>query len=187
VRKQTLTLWAVTGEDGHIAFDHLVRHPLLYESEVFAWNRKRKLEQVERVTVTIEPMKPAKGKEQEVTDPITPPAQAGGQSAGNPRAIRGQSEEGRKMHCIEAVLVENETLRKIVSDCIEQGTDGHSHPACSLEFLSYAPREVAAVRRQRDDARAEVDRLRAIFDCSSHSFRADWSLGREMDNKEQKP
>jgi hypothetical protein len=54
---------------------------------------------------------------------------------------------------------ENETLRKIVADCIEQGTDGHAHPACTLEFLSYAPREVAATKRQRDEARDEYDEL----------------------------
>jgi hypothetical protein len=54
---------------------------------------------------------------------------------------------------------ENETLRKIVADCIEQGTDGHAHPACTLEFLSYAPREVAATKRQRDEAREEYDEL----------------------------
>ena len=54
---------------------------------------------------------------------------------------------------------EKETLRKIVADCIEQGTDGHAHPACTLEFLSCAPREVAATKRQRDEARDEYDEL----------------------------
>ena len=69
------------------------------------------------------------------------------------------TEEGVKAHCSEAIRVENEALRKIVADCIEQGTDGHAHPACSLEFLSYAPREVAAVKRQRDEARKEYEKL----------------------------
>lgn len=70
----------------------------------------------------------------------------------------------RSIDELDRLRVENETLRKIVSDCIEQGTDGHAHPACSLEFLSYAPREVAAVKRQRDEARADYAELLAQYE-----------------------
>jgi hypothetical protein len=54
---------------------------------------------------------------------------------------------------IERLRRERDEARRIIAECINQGTDGNASADCSMEFLSHAPTECAAIKRQRDEAR----------------------------------
>lgn len=47
--------------------------------------------------------------------------------------------------------------RNLLIRVVNEGTDGYAHPDVSLDFLKHVPKEVAAVKRERDEARKQAD------------------------------
>jgi hypothetical protein len=54
---------------------------------------------------------------------------------------------------VEKAERERDAARRIIVECVNRGTDGGASEDCSMEFLSHAPAECEAVKRQRDEAR----------------------------------
>lgn len=61
-------------------------------------------------------------------------------------------------------FAESYKLKALLVRCVNEGTDGGADDDVSLEFLGNVPAECAAVKKQRDEARAKLAELRAEQD-----------------------
>jgi hypothetical protein len=62
--------------------------------------------------------------------------------------------------------------KRIIAECINKGTDGKASAECSMEFLSHAPTECAAVKRQRDEARSDLEKHKTIAEHRNAAHRS---------------
>lgn len=95
---------------------------------------------------------------------------------------------------VEKAERERDAARRIIVECVNRGTDGGASEDCSMEFLSHAPAECEAVKRQRDEARArtledaaafvEASQSRFYSDGVNESFRANAAAIRQLKDRE---
>lgn len=79
------------------------------------------------------------------------------------------------LDALDAAERERDEAKRIIAECINQGTDGNASAGCSMDFLSHAPTECAAIKRQRDEARdalatARRDALEEAAARSAHEI-----------------
>lgn len=81
-----------------------------------------------------------------------------------------QHRDHRYITTLDAARADLAALRQALIACINNGTDGRVSPDVSLAFLLHAPEECAAIKSQRDSARAEAERLRKERDAQDTAF-----------------
>lgn len=72
-------------------------------------------------------------------------------------AVREMDEAEDLMH---EAFAESCKIKELLVRCVNEGTDGGADDDVSLEFLSHVPAECAAIKKQRDEARAKLAELR---------------------------
>ncbi len=65
---------------------------------------------------------------------------------------------------------ERDALRKIAEECCN-ATDGGCSPGVTVEFLRGVPKEVEFIKKQRDDARAKLERAETLLRCANDDCR----------------